>query len=82
MKVSKVISGECIQFEANRDELDLITHAMGDYIGFLEYSLKNNIINTYDQNEPPFPLTDKIKRRFERQLKTIKPIIKILHLFY
>jgi len=82
MKLSKVISNESIQFEVTPSEFDLISFALYDYACFIEYCLKNNLVNTYDLSEKPFELTRKIKINFEKQLCVIKPMQEILSLFY
>jgi len=82
MKLIKIKSNNNLQFEVTNSELDLITFALDEHLGFLEYCLANKIINTYDLNEPQFALTPKIQARFEAQLKTLTPMLKILNLFY
>jgi len=82
MKLTKIAKGTKVHFEVTKNELNLLSFALDEYALFLEYSLKNNLINTFDLNEKPFELTPKIKTRFEAQLKTVKPMQAILHLFF
>lgn len=82
MKLSKIENEKTIQFEINKTELDLITLALDDYTYFLEHSLKTKIIRPLNIKEAPIEVTNKITNKFTQQLRLIRPMLKILQLFY
>jgi len=82
MKITKAIQQQCLQFEVNNEEFKIIQSALGDYYSFLECTLKTNTVRSNSSDEQPFPLTDKVKKRFKSQFKTIEPMIEMIHLFY